>query len=494
MRRAQESMKVTAQIQERMAKERGFVNGEPIGGVKRPRITVNFEYVAYAFRKGYRYCCLEGSSRSGKTWAILQWIVFACLEPKTFLPKYAGESIEVRCLRHDETTARSTIYADLMKILGGLGFVSGVGGFKVNQRDLKVEFPNGSTITFGGASEPGKLHGMGQDIVFFNEAMMISKAAVDQMEMRTRIGFIFDWNPSLNEHWIFKQGFDHTCNYAEDESLAGMPKVLYAHSTYKDNLENLTPGQIASIEQYEMTPGNIERGTANKHMWEVYGLGKRGYMEGRIVTPERITYIPTDEFPSSKQWELHGYGLDFGTTDPCALIECAIWNKKLYVKELVYEKNLQVNPNPTSPEEKSLVGILKQLDIKAHETIVADSARPDIIKGLRQYGYCVLDAYKWGKSDIAAGINLMNSRRWCVTDDSFNVKFELENWVWATDRWGNKTGEPGKKWNHAMDAIRYWLTKFVGNDNGLGTEFAADGSVLVGGRKDQRYACEMDLW
>ena len=461
---------------------------ENSGGVVTPKTTINFACVAYAFKKGYRYCCLEGSSRSGKTWAILQWLVLACLEPATFIPGFERKSLEVRCMRHDATTSRATIWGDLQKIIETLGLKEGPDGLRLNRRDMEVTFPNGSKIMFGGASDPGKLHGLGSDIVFFNEAMMISRAAVDQMEMRTRIGFIFDWNPSLNEHWIFKQGFDRTCVYAADEKMAGSPKVFYAHSTYKDNLENLTPGQIASIEQFEMTPGNIERGTANQHMWEIYGLGKRGFLEGRIITPERVCVVGEEEFPTSKQWECHGYGLDWGfSMDPTALVECAIWDKKLYVRELLYKKGLLATPDPTLPGDESVLGWLKDLGVKPHDVIVADSARTDLNAALRRAGFCVVDSYKPYGGSIEPGINLMNQRRWCVTDGSYNVRFELENWCWSKDRYGNQLSVPGKKHNHAMDAIRYWLQTFVDSSN----------TVKVNerdGEEANEWGCSMDLW
>jgi len=451
-----------------------------------PKTTINFAYVSYAFKKGYRYCCLEGSSRSGKTWAVLQWCVFACLEPKTFLPGFERESLEVLCLRADATTSRRTIWDDLTKVLESCG-LNEKEGIRFNLRDMTVFFPNGSRIAFGGASDPGKLHGVSCDVAFFNEAMMISKAAVDQLEMRTRVGFIFDWNPSLNEHWIFKQGFDKICNYGADEGeLAGKPKVFYAHSTYKDNLENLTAGQIASIEQYEPTPGNMERGTADRHMWEIYGLGKRGYLEGRIITPERVVFIPEDEFPTAQQWEVHGYGLDWGfSVDPTAFVECAIFNKKLYVRELLYKTGLMATPDPTLPTEESVIGHLQGLGIKKHEVIVADSARPDLNQALRRVGFCVLDAYKPGGS-IENGINLMNQRRWCVTDNSFNVKFELENWCWARDRYGRQQATPGKKHNHAMDAIRYWLSTFIDSANTIRVDDKPEKTVVWG--------CARDVW
>ena len=452
-----------------------------------PKTTINFAYVAYAFKKGFRYCCLEGSSRSGKTWAILQWLVLSCLEPKTFIKGYERDSLEVRCLRHDATTSRATIWGDLQKIIDSLGLKEGPEGLRLNRRDMEITFPNGSKIMFGGANDPGKLHGVGSDIVFFNEAMMISRAAVDQMEMRTRVGFIFDWNPSLNEHWIFKQGFDRTCYYAADEKMAGEPKVFYAHSTYKDNLDNLTPGQIASIEQFEMTPGNVERGTANQHMWDIYGLGKRGYLEGRIITPERVVMVEDGDFPTSKQWEAHGYGLDWGfSADPTALVECAIFDKKLYVRELIYRKGLLPVPNPTLPGDESVLELLKELEVRPYDVIVADSARSDLNAQLRASGYCCVDAYKPYGGSIEPGIALMNQRRWCVTDGSYNIKFELENWCWKHDRYGNQMTKPGDKHNHAMDAIRYWLQTFVNGNETI--------KVRNEGDEEKQWGCSMDLW
>ena len=450
-----------------------------------PKTTPNFSFVAYAFSKGYRYVALEGSSRSGKTYAALQWCVYACLQPRTFVKTYIngklvpfdGDSLKIRCLRYDAVNARDSIWSDLNRIMLSAKITSGSAGFLKNETKMTWLFPNGSQIICGGANDSGKLHGLEQDICYFNEVMMIPRSALDQLEYRTRIGFIFDWNPSLNDHWIFRNGFDKTTVYAADERLAGQPKCLYAHSTYKDNLENLTESQVAGIEQYEPTPGNIARGTADAYMWSVYGLGKRGYIEGRVISPERVDVLPEcvdlrtgaidDGFPTERQWELHGYGLDWGfATDPTALIECAIWNRKLYVRELIYEKGLVVSPDPTIPGARSVIGLLRELNIKPTDTIVADSARPDLNSALRNAGYQVADAYKPGGS-IENGVNLMNQRRWCVPERSKNIQFELENWTWAKDRYGNTLRKPIDKHNHAADAVRYWLTTFVSSGNVL---------------------------
>lgn len=464
-----------------------------------PNTTPNFSYVSYAFFKGYRYVALEGSSRSGKTWATLQWCIYACLSPGTFVKTYIcgnlvpfqGKSLKIRCLRYDAVNARDSIWSDLCKIMDEAGFSEGKNGFDRNETKMTWKFPNGSQIICGGANDAGKLHGLEQDITFFNEVMMIPKSALDQLEYRTRIGFIFDWNPSLNDHWIFRAGFDKTSVYGKDERLSGQPKCLYAHSTYKDNLQNLTESQIAGIEQYEPTEGNISRGTADAYMWSVYGLGKRGYIEGRVIPPEKVEIVSDSSFPTESQWEMHGYGLDWGfSADPTALIECAIFNRKLYVRELIYEKSLMVSPDPTLPQNRSVIGLLRDLKIRQTDTIVADSARPDLNSALRNAGFLVLDAYKPGGS-IENGVNLMNQRRWCVCDGSFNIKFELENWTWAKDRYGNTLRKPIDRHNHALDGIRYWLTSFVDSGNVSRIPDAKEFSDRFG---VQEYGCVVDDW
>lgn len=479
----------------RAAAQSGIKQGEV-----QARITPNFTYITYGFRKGYRYVALEGSSRSGKTWAALQWIIFAALNPKEFIKDFKGEKLTVRCARLEAANARDSIFRDFNEIMDLLGLRSGFGGFSLNKTTMEWVFPNGSTISFCGASDGGKLHGIGQDIVFFNEVMMIPKTALDQSEFRTRYGFIFDWNPSLNDHWIFKMGFDKTGNYGEDapKALVGKPRCLYAHSTYKDNCDletgesNLTPFQIAGIEQYEPTAANIARGTADRYLWEVYGLGKRGYLEGRVVGSERVDVIPDEEFPDAKQWELHGYGLDWGfSNDPTALIECAIFNKKLYVREIIYEKGLMISPDLTLGDAPSVIGRFREKGISQKDVIVADaqSSTNMLNAALRNAGYNVVDAYKPAGS-LENGINLLNQRRWCVTDSSFNIKFELENYVWARTRTGEQKRVPIDKFNHAIDAIRYWVSTFIDSGNVLKVskfdEDLPDGGIV--------YGCIMDEW
>lgn len=85
----------------------------------------------------------------------------------------------------------------------------------------------------------------------------------------------------------------------------------------------------------------------------------------------------------------------------------------------------------------------------------------------------------------------MNQRRWCVCDGSFNIKFELENWTWAKDRYGNTLRKPIDRHNHALDGIRYWLTSFVDSGNVSRIPDAKEFSDRFG---VQEYGCVVDDW
>src|SRR5690606_25987744 len=92
----------------------------------------------------------------------------------------------------------------------------------------------------------------------------------DQIVMRARHLVVMDFNPSVTVHWVF------------DMVIRDVENCLHVKSTYKDN-PHLEQGIIDKIESYEPTDRNRARGTANKWMWEVYGLGLRGKREGLVI-------------------------------------------------------------------------------------------------------------------------------------------------------------------------------------------------------------------
>jgi phage terminase large subunit len=371
---------------------------------------------------------LEGSSRSSKTYSIMQYLILQALQ---------RPGLVVRSFRHDQTTCRKTVAADFQKILiDQFPWLWMQGSY--NKTEALFTYPNGSVHSFEGC-DPAKLHGLAQDIAHLNEVMEIGYDSWAQIAARTRGLKILDYNPSMTRHWVF------------DAVLKREGEVFYHHSTYKDN-PFLSAPQVAEIESWEPTPANVARGTANKWQWEVYGQGKRGRREGTILA----NWEPCENFPERWACTRWGFGLDFGfSADPSALIECAIFQNALYLSEWVYETGLVSNISQSNPALPSLELRFQQNELDKNARIYADSARPDLIAGLSASGYNVIPTVK-NKDSILDGLQRLQGIKLFVHRASQNIQRELENYTWKKDRAGRQLDEPVDDWNHAIDAVRYW--------------------------------------
>lgn len=374
---------------------------------------------------------LEGSSRSSKTISICQYLIHRCMtEP----------GLIVRCFRHEGANHDDTTVEDFLDVLewfredGHAGKVKG----KWNAVKRVYTFDNGAKFCFSETRYIRKLHGKKQDIAWLNEVMEIYEDAYAQISMRTRQLTIMDFNPSFNHHWVFK-------------TIQPRHDCIHFHSTFRDN-PFLTPQQIREIEKYEPTPENILAGTADRWKWEVYGLGKRGKVEGVIYNYWELV----DQFPDPIVCRRHGYALDFGySPDPCGLIEMALHNDGLWMRELIYEHELLIGKNMTNPSLPSIVGYLEELGISKDAKIYCDNAGKESIATLRASGYNAI-ACKKGPGSIQHGISLLKSVKMYVHRGSHNLQCELEHYTKKKRADGSFSTEPIDDWNHLLDPARYW--------------------------------------
>tara|TARA_R100000655_G_scaffold68255_1_gene106500 strand:+ start:29 stop:934 length:906 start_codon:yes stop_codon:yes gene_type:complete len=271
---------------------------------------------------------------------------------------------------------------------------------------------------------------------------------------------IFDFNPSLNQHWIFDKILSRAKKVAKPGAAWYCLEsgVAYIHSTYEDN-PCLTEGQIKAIESYDPSnPENVRNNTANQWRWDVYGLGKRGKIEGQIFS----AYQVTEEWPDRSICQKWGLALDFGSVDPMALSECRYYNNKLYVKELVYKTDLLTTKNVSKDHIPSLQHELEFLGIDGNVEIVADCARPDLISELVVAGYNVIPCDKSkinGKNSIIAGIDLLRSFMIMIHRDSNNMLMEFEQYKRKKHANGHWLEEPVDDNNHLIDGLRYWARR-----------------------------------
>jgi phage terminase large subunit len=356
-----------------------------------------------AYLEDWPIICNEGGSRSGKSYSTIQILV--SLATNT-------DNLRISIVSHSLPHIKRGAFRDLKQILEDTG-----NWYEdwMKWTDFVYTFPNGSYIELFGLEDEGKARGPGRDILFVNEANLISKVLFDQLAMRTTGKIFMDWNPAEFNSWVY--------------DVADNPKNKKIHSTYLDNIHNLSRQQIEYIESYKDLP--------DQFMWEVFGLGKRGASKELIYTAWKIC----SELPGKGQVF---YGLDFGYTAPTAMVKVEYYEGALYVEQMIYQTKLTIN---------DLSDRLKALNLQRSDEIFCDSAEPKSIEELKRAGFNAKPAEK----DVWGGIMKVKSYPLFITDNSKDLKAELQSYKWKTDRDGNIASDeaPVKENDHLLDSLRY---------------------------------------
>jgi len=240
-------------------------------------------------------------------------------------------------------------------------------------------------------------------------------------------------NPTIKEFWIYKRWFEEA---GVEPGWNGIKnRVLYIHTTYLDNIDNLAPKFINQVEHLRKT--NPER---YKHM--ILG-GWLDRAEGVIYTDWEL-----GEFNETLPF---GYGMDFGfALSPDSLVKVAIDEKRkqVYAKELMYRTG------------QSSVMLIEQLGhlVDKKATIVADAADPRLIYEIKSAGYNIKKASKPSGS-VIEGIKILQGYKIIVDPESRNLVKELNYYAWHD----KKAETPIKDYDHLLDALRYNVQQFRAN-------------------------------
>lgn len=379
-------------------------------------ITSVFRRNATAYTDGCRYIVNKGSTRSSKTYSILQLLhVIAQDSPQPLTISVVSESmphLKRGCIR------------DFKEMLINEGYWD---EHNWNATD-KIYKVNNSIIEFFSADNPSKVHGPSRNILYINECINIEYETYRQLAIRTTNTIFLDCNPCF-EFWL-------------DEKVLIQDKARLIHSTYRDN-EFLSPMQVAEIESNRSDEG----------WWLVYGEGLTGVRQGAIVTNWDI--VPSMPSHYKHRW----LGIDFGfTNDPTAIVDIRLHEGELWIDELLYAKGY---------DNMMIARLLSDNGIPQDTPVIADCAEPKSIREIASQGWRIEAAQK-GKDSINTGIALLNRYKKHVTKRSLNIIEEYRNYCWKVDEFGNATNRPIDRYNHSVDAQRYvCLNKLLERNTGL---------------------------
>lgn len=360
---------------------------------------------------------VRGGTSASKTFSILPILIDRAIKTPNLEISVVSESIP---------HLRRGALKDFLKIMMALGRYN---DNQFNKSTLKYTFGNGSYIEFFSVDQPDKLRGARRNILYVNECNNVDFDSYYQLAIRTSGEIWLDYNPS-SLFWV-------------DMEIITQDDVDFITLTYLDN-EALADTIVKEIESAKV---KAETSAYWANWWQVYGLGLTGSLEGVCIPDWQEINLPTEA-------RLLCYGMDWGySNDPTSLIAMYKYNDAYIFDELIYQKGLL---------NSDISDLLKTNNVE--DIVYADSAEPKSIAELNSYGHNVLPVSK-GRDSIVYGLNLINQNKVYVTSRSKNLINELRNYIWMTDKQGNKLNKPIDAYNHAIDAMRYAITSQLENPN-----------------------------
>ena len=357
----------------------------------------------------------QGGSRSGKSWALMQY----CL----YLITTETKPITISIVRKTLPALKRSVLRDFNIIAKSLG-VYYLGEF--NKTELVFNY-NGHTIEFFSADDAQKIRGSTRDVLWCEECNELNIEDFRQLSMRTKREILMSFNPSDPVHFVYD-----LCERDDADLFI---------STYLDN-KFIAPEVKKELERLKKRDPDF---------WRVYGEGQRAVFSQRQIFRD-WNYIDESEFPDELDWFM---GCDFGfTNDPTAICLIAKKNDKMFVKELLCK---------TGMTNRDIANHLKSLGLN-DLLMYCDSAEPKSIEELKQMGILAKPAIK-GAGSINAGLSLMKEFDFYISNKATNVKSEQMKYVWEELKDGTIINKAVDRDNHTMDCLRYGIYSRFKNRN-----------------------------
>lgn len=301
---------------------------------------------------------------------------------------------------------------------------------------------------FGGKDERSQdlIQGITLAGVFFDEVALMPESFVNQATARCSVDgskWWFNCNPDGPYHWFKTEWIDKR----------DRKNLLYLHFTMDDNL-------------------SLSERMKERYRSQYSGVFYRRYIEGLWCMAEGIIYDMFDE--AVHVADVLRFAQDLIERASCRYVSCdygtqnatcfLLWNKGLTgiwycIREYYYSGRDTGKQKTDSEYAEDLIRWLDGTEIRA---VVVDPAAASFIAELRRKGFHVIEA----DNDVLDGIRrvsvLLTKRKIVFASSCVNTRKEFASYVW--DRKASEHGEdrPVKVFDHAMDAVRYFVFTVLG--------------------------------
>ena len=363
----------------------------------------------------------QGGSRSGKTYAICQYLIY--------LLTTREKRLVITIARKTLPALKGSVFRDFMEIADKVGITYFA---EINKAEMTFKYKN-HLVEFISLDNEMKVRGRKRTHCFLNEANEFFLEDFNQLSLRTTEKMILDFNPSDVIHWIYSD----ICTRDDCDTYI---------TTFEDNAF-LDPEIKKEI--LRMKERDADR-------WRVYGLGERAtFKEGQIF--DNWKWIDYNEFIDKDSSEV-SYGLDWGySNDETSIVEVRRKNDRLYVHELLYKKGLT---------NQDIFNEIKNLGLE-EELFICDSAEPKSLEDMKRLGLYCKPSIK-GAGSVMNGIQIIKEYDVFASKQSKNLLREYQFYIWESNKDGqtiNKIKQNGM--DHLMDAFRYAVTTGLARESNL---------------------------
>lgn len=294
---------------------------------------------------------------------------------------------------------------------------------------------------FGGKDERSQdlIQGITLAGVFFDEVALMPESFVNQATGRCSVEgskFWFNCNPDGPYHW-FK------INWIDKRKEK---QLLYLHFTMDDNL--------SLSEKIKIRYRNMYTGVFYKR----YILGLWAMAEGIIYDMfSEAQHVKDPSLFENLLLDSNRYvSCDYGTQNATVFL---LWEKGTdgvwyCTKEYYYSGREEGKQKTDAEYADDLENWLDKMEIRA---IIVDPAAASFIAELRKRGFKIIKA----KNDVEDGIRLvatkLNLQKIVFSTTCINTIKEFASYIWDKKAAENGEDKPVKQYDHAMDAVRYFV-------------------------------------